>query len=139
MSCEYVTSGNQYQNPSALHWTLTFYPEIYLRNHEYAVLQAVKTCKTLRIKNNRHTVSRWLLLGGEECAIFVFKVLLQNLALLIEGGAREYSSVVKYKFTMFKAPGLIPRSLALGRAGSEQKPKIVKISTCLLRHPCLKF
>lgn len=65
MSCEYVTSGNQYQNPSALHWTLTFYPEIYLRNHEYAVLQAVKTCKILRIKNNRHTVSRWLLLGGE--------------------------------------------------------------------------
>lgn len=74
--------------------------------------------------------------------MFVFKIYLkfmQNLALLIEGGAREYSSVIKHKFTMCKAPGLISRFLALGRAGSEQKPKIVKIRTSFLRHPCLKF
>lgn len=71
--------------------------------------------------------------------MFVFKIyskFMQNLALLIEGGAREYSSVIKHKFTMFKAPGLISRFLALS---SEQKPKIVKIRTCFLRHPCLKF
>lgn len=57
---------------------------------------------------------------------FLFQVLLQNLILLIEQRAREYNSVINHKLTMFKAPGLIPRSPALGEAGKEQKsPKLL--------------
>lgn len=40
---------------------------------------------------------------------YIFKVLLQNLILLIEQGAREYNSVADHKLNMFKTPGLIPR------------------------------